>query len=343
MAAPATPSRILPRSNFHAANTPTTTERLVGASKPPDAEPLATPAYQEAEDFTHPDHVIPPQSYAGIENLVIICCHAIFHPDPLSPDFPLHAPFDENNWYLAPFQRSNPETGKPGEHETFVAHALAGVDVLSSGPSAEATLLVMSGGPTKGSLTSLSEARSYYHAALAQELAQGNQGGGRASQLFSKGRILLEEHATDSFQNLIFSILLFRRTTGRYPKQVRVITHAFKAKRFLDLHAPAIRWPSERIQVQGIDPVMSSVEREETVEGEEQYGYAPWLEDPLGIGKVLASKRRDRGWDENMAKQLAEGLEDSVKKLLEGTISEALPWDSTTSVAALETSPDAAQ
>ncbi|KAF1964525.1 hypothetical protein BU23DRAFT_61589 [Bimuria novae-zelandiae CBS 107.79] len=326
MAAPATPSRKLPKSNFHTANTTSAEAPVTG----PDAGRVdANPAPQTNDDFTHPDHVIPPRDYTGFENLVIVCCHAIFHPDASSSEFPLHSPCEEKNWHLAPFQRSNPETGKPGEHETFVAHALAGIDVLKSELSPhvpDKTLLVFSGGATKSSLTSLSEARSYYHAALAQELAQGNHGGGRAHQLFSRGKILLEEHATDSFQNLLFSILLFRRTTGRYPKQVRIITHAFKAKRFLDLHAPTIRWPADRIQVQGIDPVMSGAEREETVKGEEKFGYAPWVEDPLGTGEVLAGKRRNRGWDERVLMQLTEGLEMTVDELFSGTVPEQLPW-----------------
>ena len=320
MAAPATPSRRLPKSNFHAS----------GASFRPDAvQPNISPAYQTNEDFVHPEHVVPPRDYTSFEDLVIVCCHAIFHPDVSSTDFPLHSPYDEKNWYLAPFQKSDPHTGKPGEQETFVAHALAGIDTLRSELSPDVpdkTLLVFSGGPTKSSLTPLSEARSYYHAALAQELAQGHHGGGLTHQLFSRGRILLEEHATDSFQNLLLSILLFRRTTGSYPKRVRVITHAFKAKRFLDLHAPAIKWPAERIQVQGIDPIMSGAEREETVKGEEKHGYAPWLNDALGTGDILAGKRSNRGWDKRLADQLAEGLEHSVKELLNGTVPKQLPW-----------------
>jgi len=324
MAAPATPPTVLPRSNFHQSNAAAS---AVPSAHVPVWPPTAASADQDAEgDFTHPDYPIVPRSYTGVDNLVIVCCHAIFHPDAASPSFPLHSPYDESNWHLAPFQRSDHKTGKPGEHETFVAHALAGIDVLTSPANAGNTLLVLSGGSTKPSLTSLSEARSYYHAALAHELAQGHRGGGRAHAFFSKGRILLEEHAADSFQNLLYSILLFRRTTGVYPKHIRVITHAFKAKRFLDLHANAIHWPSNKIQVQGIDPVMSSAEREDTVKGEEKYGYASWLEDPLGTGDALSGKRRQRGWDEQGAKGLAEGLEESVEQLLNGSVSDDLPW-----------------
>jgi hypothetical protein len=299
--------------------------------------PSAT-AVQDNPDFVHPDQIeaTGPKYNDGIEDLVVVCCHAIFHPDVNAPDFPAHSPHDEDNWHLASFQKSNPATGKPGEHETFLAHIQAALDVMTTGTNAtwkedvpwsqDRTILVFSGGATKTELTTLSEARSYYHAALAQELGQGHIGGGRAHQLYSKGRILLEEHATDSLQNLLFSILLFRQTIGRYPGNIRVISHAFKSNRFLELHAPAIYWPKDRIQFQGIDPVMSRAENESTLRGEEKFGYGPWTTNPLGTGPVLGAKRKQRGWSQETAKDITEGLEESVKKLLDGHASEELPW-----------------
>ncbi|KAF2830419.1 hypothetical protein CC86DRAFT_161256 [Ophiobolus disseminans] len=296
-------------------------------------------AHQQAEhalpdddnpDFVHPDHVIPRRNYSGFEDLIIVCCHAIFLPDADAHDFPLHSPHEESNWLLAPFQKSNPETGKPGEQSTFVAHAQAGLSALIVRPDnadLEKNLLIFSGAATKHSMTQKSEARSYYHAALAEELLEGHYGGGRTHKLYSRGRILLEEHATDSLQNLLFSILLFRKTVGSYPKHIRLVTHAFKTKRFLELHAPAIRWPQDRIQVQGIDPIMSSTELDSTLDGEEEFGYAPWDDDPLGTGKRLSSKRKQRGWDDSRLEELSEGLEDSVKELLRGNAPEKLPWE----------------
>jgi hypothetical protein len=145
-------------------------------------------------------------------------------------------------------------------------------------------------------------------------------------RMFSKGYILLEEQATDSFQNLLFSILLFRKATGRYPKQIRIITHAFKAKRFLELHAPAIRWPKDRIQVQGIDPIMSVTDLESTLHGEEENGYAAWKNDPMGTGDLLGGKRKLRGWDANETAELYDDLEESVRELVQGNVSDVLPW-----------------
>ncbi|PSN73411.1 hypothetical protein BS50DRAFT_482800 [Corynespora cassiicola Philippines] len=328
---PATASTALPKSKHHHTIATAPAGGPAPAATPDEAPqpPSVVPARQDTDasaGSSYPDHVVPPRDYSGVEHLVIVCCHAIFHPDASSPDFPLHSPFDEGNWHLAPFQRSDPETGKPGEHETFLAHIQAGLDDITSGSYAASSILMFSGGVTKASLSSLSEARSYYHAALGLSLAQGQHAGGRASHLFGKGRILLEEHATDSFQNLLFSILLFQRTTGRYPKQIRIVTHAFKSKRFLDLHAPAIRWPTNRIQVQGVDPVLSKDELQDTLRGEEQYGYAPWQDDPFGIGEFLSQKRRHRGWNEAVHHELGDGLEDGVRRLLDGEPSDDLPW-----------------
>lgn len=329
--APATPSRTLPKSNFQQsiASAAATGSQLSASSLLNEASVphIDVPPGPAPSPFNYPNHVIPPPTYSGIDSLVIVCCHAIFHPDDTNPSFPLKSPHDESNWHLAPFQQSNPDTGKPGEQETFLAHINAGLDALVTGPLAGRCLLVFSGSATKRTLTPLSEARSYYNAALAQALAQGLSGGGPAKDFFDHGRILLEEHATDSFQNLLFSILLFRHRAGHYPKEVCIITHAFKAKRFLELHAPAIRWPSYRLRVQGIDPVMSREELEDTVSGEERFGFAPWQDDPLGTGDALSKKRVTRGWSNDTIRELHDGLEESVKQLLDGTVPTDLPWE----------------
>jgi hypothetical protein len=324
----ALPSTSLPKSKTNNAAT-----KATNPSEKPAAHANINHEWQTPEDpeFVHPDHVIPPPSFPSAENLIIVCCHAIFLPDAETPEFPLRSPHYEPNWLLADFQKSNADTGKPGEHETFLAHVKAGLDALTVGTDHEhppSSLLVLSGGVTKRSQTTMSEARSYYHAALAEELIDGQLHGGRARQMFSKGYILLEEHAVDSFQNFLFSILLFRKTTGNYPKQIRVITHAFKGKRFLELHAPAIRWPQDRVQVQGIDPVMSKKELENTLRNEEQYGYLPWKEDPYATSPFLKGKRKERGWDGTQAVALYDGLEDTIRTLFHGEASKSFPWSS---------------
>ncbi|KAH7396810.1 hypothetical protein DE146DRAFT_51643 [Phaeosphaeria sp. MPI-PUGE-AT-0046c] len=324
--ASATSRPALPRSKTNTAPASHVSATITSDQTPPeDALPAA-----DNPNFAHPTHVIPPPNHSRFEDLIIVCCHAIYLPDADSPSFPLQSPYDERNWLLAPFQISDPATGKPGEHPTFLAHAQAGLDALTICPSnnsLEKNLLILSGGVTKSSTTPMSEARSYYNACLANGLASGHLGGGKARSLFNQGRILLEEHATDSLQNLLFSILLFRRTTGHYPRHIRIISHAFKARRILELHAPALRWPEKRIQVQGIDPVMSMQELDATLEGEERFGYALWEGDALGKGEKLSRKRRERGWDGAVVEKLVEGLEAGVREVVEGEMPERLPWE----------------
>ena len=50
-----------------------------------------------------------------------------------------------------------------------------------------------------------------------------------------------ESHATDSYQNVLFSLLHFRRKTSSSPTHITIISHEFKRARFLELHIPAIR------------------------------------------------------------------------------------------------------
>jgi hypothetical protein len=73
----------------------------------------------ENPDFTHPDHVVPLPKYEEFQDLIIVCCHAIFLPDAGSDSFPLHSPHDERNWLLAPFQKSNTMTGTSACNTSF--------------------------------------------------------------------------------------------------------------------------------------------------------------------------------------------------------------------------------
>ena len=53
-------------------------------------------------------------------------------------------------------------------------------------------------------------------------------------------RVIAETNATDSYQNLLFSLIQFRVYTGVYPQRVTVVTHEFKRARFMQCHFPAV-------------------------------------------------------------------------------------------------------
>lgn len=173
-------------------------------------------------------------------HLIILCCHAVYHGSSGS------SPLLESNWALKPFQKSTPT--KSGEHTTFLQHTFAAVQLHAQD---DKSIVVFSGGPTDAAYPDLSEARSYRNAYQDWSHLLG-------LQTLSEEEIILEEYATDSFQNVLFSILEFRRKFRHYPKDLMIVTHAFKNERFLKLHAKALKWDVECVKVLGINPPFTS-------------------------------------------------------------------------------------
>ena len=59
-------------------------------------------------------------------------------------------------------------------------------------------------------------------------------------------RVVSEEFARDSYENLLFSICRFHEVTGRYPDKITVVGFGFKTRRFVDLHRKAVRFPEDK-------------------------------------------------------------------------------------------------
>lgn len=68
-------------------------------------------------------------------------------------------------------------------------------------------------------------------------------------------RSTTERHALDSYQNLLFSIARFHEYTGRYPDKITIIGYMMKKRRYMELHAMAIKWPKGKLEYVGIDAV----------------------------------------------------------------------------------------
>lgn len=122
-------------------------------------------------------------------------------------------------------------------------------------------------------------------------------------------RATSEDFATDSFQNLLFSIARFHEFTGTYPEKITVVGYEMKRARFVDLHRAAIRWPADRFEYIGIDTM--GEESAEAQQGEvssalfhpsmitltspqRQNGYLPYTADLYGCHSVLLAKRQKR-------------------------------------------------
>ncbi|WPH01794.1 Hypothetical protein R9X50_00464700 [Acrodontium crateriforme] len=254
-------------------------------------------------------------SYAASQytHLLLVCCHAVFTRE--------HEWRDENAWLLKDFQKSNASTGKLGEHHTFVAHILTAAFAAIANPNA---LIIFSGGQTTDHPRT--EAEGYGHV---------------LSDLVAKYQLPnlpceTENLATDSYQNLLFSILKFKNVTGNYPKNITIFTHAFKNKRFLECHVPALKWPSNRVQVQGINPPFTLNELQEVERFEHLRAYRAFKEENLyGRAAALAQKQLDRNWDPEALHRLTVDLEQSVQDLVHWTggstgleiFPHMLPWE----------------
>lgn len=199
-------------------------------------------------------------------------------------------------------------------------------------------------GPTKRSRTELSEGQSYLVKILSsinldividsisQNLARDNKFFQHQSEI-PTSRIIVEPHATDSYQNVLFSLLQFRLHTGVYPRRVTVVTHEFKRARFVECHFPALGFlpitsrstaeeistterDTARVAVIGINPPEEVTPVESLVRGELKSGIGLWRSDPCGVGPELSAKRRKRGWCPGTEKVSFDGLEDVVLELI---------------------------
>ncbi|KAJ5818089.1 hypothetical protein N7474_003680 [Penicillium riverlandense] len=207
---------------------------------------------------------------------------------------------------LEPFQR--------GETPTFMNHAKTGLRALSMDPYA---LLVFSG--------------KYAIDSISQNLARDNHFFQDQYEI-PASRIIVEPHATDSYQNVLFSLLQFRLYTGVYPRRVTVVTHDFKRARFMECHFPALgllpitststaeifttERDNARVTVIGINPPEEVTPVESLVRGELKRGIGLWRSDPYGVGPELSVKRRKRGWCPGMEQVSFDGLEDVVQELI---------------------------
>ena len=244
-----------------------------------------------------------PRVCNGKTHLILVCCHATYIGG---------KPYDETSWVLQPFQQSDQATGKSGEHHTFISHIEAGAALLRHDPD---SVLMFSGGKTQD-LLRRTEAESYSQVFIKMHMWQRIEDYGSDVDKARMLRTIRERHATDSYQNLLFSIAKFRKLAGQYPKTITVITHAFKERRFLELHAKAIKWPTNRIRVLGINPPFTQSELRETERGEQERGFGAFQQDMFGVRSPLADKRKARNWDPAVLWSVGEGLEDNVKDLL---------------------------
>jgi len=216
-------------------------------------------------------------------HLVLVAGHAVLDPHTESLD---SADNLERVWHLLDYQR-NQDLPK-----VLVSHIQRGVQEAAADAKA---LLVFSGGQTRAAAGPHDEGSSYYR--VAEHYGWWGQSSGvEGPELSVAQRAVTEDFATDSFQNMMFSICRFHEVVGRYPERITVVGFTFKMHRFADLHREAIRFPVDRFNYIGIQPTVSSrFDLTKAELGEKLNSVTLFEADPYGcFTPVLLEKRLAR-------------------------------------------------
>ncbi|XP_031393497.1 uncharacterized protein C57A10.07 [Punica granatum] len=206
--------------------------------------------------------------FAKLENLVMVAGHSVYTSNSCGKVD------KEDSWVLESYQKH------PGQAATFVTHIKEGVEIVAKD---DAALLLFSGGETRKDAGPRSEAQSYWAVAESK--------GWFGNKETVRWRALTEEHARDSFENLLFSVCRFRELTGTYPTNITVVSYDFKEDRFAGLHRSALRFPESRFFYWGTPA--SSTAREAALKGEALVRQQ-FQEDPYGCRGSLHRKKLGR-------------------------------------------------
>lgn len=252
-------------------------------------------------------NALPPGAsrWAELTHLVIVCGHAVLTThDALTAESLAR----DDAWALEPFQK--------GQVGAFVAHVERGIELAARD---ERALLLFSGGMTRSGAGPRSESQSYWEVADAL--------GWRGSPAVRE-RALTEDHAHDSFENVLFSLCRFREVTGRYPERISLVSFGFKRARFETMHRRALRWPLARFAYAGVDPAggVSQAVRD----GELLNSAALFEHDPYGcLDPHLTRKREQRNPFHDVSGYPSEcpELEELFEYCSEELFSGPLPWE----------------
>jgi len=201
----------------------------------------------------------------NFKELIIVPGHTIYN---------LRCPLTSNNihseecYYMEPYQK--------GQLKAILKHIETGIELTKTNKS---SLLLFSGGQTKLRAGPISEGQSYSF--IGEVLAS------MSKQEELVGRISTEEFATDSYENLLFSIARFKEMTGIFPLHITVIGFTFKEKRFTELHRKAIGYPKANFSYIGLDNITD-------IGSVIDSAYTDFVHDLYGCSKTLSQKRIQR-------------------------------------------------
>ncbi|CAN0928597.1 Uncharacterized protein C57A10.07 [Linum grandiflorum] len=225
-------------------------------------------AYHHYQPISNQKYELKEYPYGNLKNLVMVAGHSVYTSSSCGSSD------KEDSWFLEAYQKH------PGQASSFVAHIREGVEKLVED---KGSLLLFSGGETRKDAGPRSEAQSYW------AVAESNGWFGKEDS--AKWRTLTEEHARDSFENLLFSICRFRELTGTYPHNITVVSYDFKEERFTRLHRSAIRFPESRFFYSGTPA--SPTSKDAAFKGEALVR-SQFQEDPYGCRGSLWRKKLGR-------------------------------------------------
>ncbi|CAN8292058.1 unnamed protein product [Cochlearia groenlandica] len=205
--------------------------------------------------------------FAKLKNLVMVAGHSVYTSSNCG------RADKEDSWLLESYQKH------PGQASTFLSHIQEGVVAAAKDDD---SLLLFSGGETRVDAGPRSEAQSYWTVAESKAWFGKDE---------VRSRALTEEHARDSFENLLFSVCRFRELTGSYPQNITVVSYDFKEERFAHLHRSAMGFPESRFFYLGTPASLSS--KEGAVKGEAMVR-AQFQQDPYGCVGSLWRKKLKR-------------------------------------------------
>jgi len=213
-----------------------------------------------------------------LDHLVLVAGHAVLDPHAESLE---SADRQERVWYLMDYQRNQDMP------QVLVSHIQRGVTEAVADPK---SLLVFSGGQTRPEAGPHDEGSSYYR--VAEHYGWWGHGSSTEDAKLSVAqRTVTEDFATDSFQNLLFSICRFHEVVGTYPTRITVVGFSFKMHRFASLHRAAIRFPIDRFRYVGIDPP-KHFDLAKARLGEKRNSIRPFQADPYGCSSPLLHEKR---------------------------------------------------
>jgi hypothetical protein len=228
-------------------------------------------------------HMSELSAYSSYYNLVLVAGHATLKS---LNNLNERTILDPSSWHLLSFQIP--------EVPTFLEHIKAGISELYNDPAA---LLLFSGGLTRKATgsTPISEGQSYFEAARVNTWFESQFSTvERAADTEISSRIFTEDHARDSYENLLFSICRFYELTGHFPHKITVIGFEFKRSRFTELHRSALQFPAQNFRYVGIDPINPLFDAEAAKQGEYDNAIVLFRKNPFGCEENLLKKRQIR-------------------------------------------------